>query len=131
MPKFSRTSQRRLSQCRPELQELFEKVCEEYDCKILCGHRGQEEQDWLFDNARSKVRYPNGRHNKTPSAAVDVIPWPAPAWEDHKSFVYFAGFVKGVAFGMGFKTRWGGDWDSDNDLNDQTFNDLVHFEWVG
>ena len=24
--------------------------------------------------------------------------------------------------------RWGGDWDKDFDLDDQTFNDLCHFE---
>jgi peptidoglycan L-alanyl-D-glutamate endopeptidase CwlK len=26
------------------------------------------------------------------------------------------------------RIRWGGDWDMDNDLSDNTFNDLVHFE---
>jgi len=47
---------------------------------------------------------------------------------------YFAGYVKGVAT-MLYKNgtiksriRWGGDWDSDTDLKDNTFNDLPHFE---
>ena len=34
----------------------------------------------------------------------------------------------GVAAAEGIKIRWGGDWDRDNDLADQSFNDLVHFE---
>ena len=24
--------------------------------------------------------------------------------------------------------HWGGDWDRDTEVNDQTFNDLAHFE---
>ena len=40
----------------------------------------------------------------------------------------FGGFVKGVASQKGIKIRWGGDWDSDNDLHDQNFIDLPHFE---
>jgi hypothetical protein len=29
---------------------------------------------------------------------------------------------------MNIKIRWGGDWDSDNIMKDQTFNDLPHFQ---
>ena len=74
--------------------------------------------------------YPNGKHNRKPSAAIDVAPWPIPDWEDLKTFYFFSGVVKGIANCLEIKIRWGGDWDSDNDLNDQTFNDLVHFELV-
>ena len=31
---------------------------------------------------------------------------------------------------MNIKIRWGGDWDSDNIMKDQTFNDLPHFEII-
>ncbi len=61
--------------------------------------------------------------------AVDIAPYPID-WKDHKRFYYLAGIVKGVASQMGIKVRWGGDWDSDNDLNDQSFMDLGHFEIV-
>ena len=40
----------------------------------------------------------------------------------------FGSFVRGVAYKMGVEIRWGGDWDGDFDLKDQTFMDLVHFE---
>ena len=33
-----------------------------------------------------------------------------------------------VAQDLDIPIRWGGDWDSDNNLNDQNFMDLVHFE---
>ena len=64
--------------------------------------------------------------------ATDVAPWfeekPHIRWLDTKSFYHFAGFVLGIAASMGFELRWGGDWDMDNDLHDQSFMDLVHFE---
>lgn len=36
----------------------------------------------------------------------------------------------GVATMMGVKIRWGGDWDLDTDLKDNTFDDLPHFELI-
>ena len=31
---------------------------------------------------------------------------------------------------MGIDLRWGGDWDRDTEVRDNTFDDLVHFEIV-
>ena len=67
--------------------------------------------------------------------AVDVAPYPLD-WKNIHKFYLFAGFVLGIVEAINanphlndkIKIRWGGDWDSDYDLNDQTFNDLVHFE---
>ena len=69
--------------------------------------------------------------------AVDVAPYPI-EWKNTKRFYHFAGFVKGAfrelqnsgEISKNWKLRWGGDWDSDNDLDDQSFMDLVHFELV-
>ena len=41
---------------------------------------------------------------------------------------YFAGFVKGIALMLGIPIRWGGDWNGNNDLKDNNFDDLPHFE---
>ena len=41
-----------------------------------------------------------------------------------------AGYIQATADKLGIKIRWGGDWDSDGDLDDQTFMDLGHFELV-
>lgn len=128
MPSFGTRSRRRLSTCHPDLQRLFNAVVKHFDCIILEGHRGKYRQNKLFDQGDSEVRFPDGRHNKKPSKGIDAAPWPIPDWEDLKSFYYFSGVVRGIARSMGIRIRWGGDWDSDNDLNDQTFNDLIHFE---
>lgn len=116
--------------CHPELQKLFKEVIKGYDCTIIQGRRTKEEQDEYFRTGKSKVEWPNSKHNSSPSNAVDVAPYPID-WNDYYSFYHFGGYVKGVADQMGINIRWGGDWDSDNDLNDQTFQDLVHFEIVG
>ena len=127
MPKFGRKSRTRLATCDTELQNLFSEVVKYFDCSILIGHRGEEDQNRAFDEERSKVRWPNGKHNSKPSSAVDVAPYPID-WEDRERFIYFGGFVKGYAFRMGIPLRWGGDWDNDTSLSDNKFDDLVHFE---
>ena len=127
MPKFGRKSRTRLATCDTELQNLFSEVVKYFDCSILIGHRGEKDQNKAFDEERSKVRWPNGKHNSKPSTAVDVAPYPID-WEDRERFIYFGGFVKGYAFRMGIPLRWGGDWDNDTSLSDNKFDDLVHFE---
>jgi len=127
MPKFGNKSQKNLNTCDPRLIELFEEVIEHFDCTVLQGHRGEEEQNEAFEKGFSKLKYPQGKHNKYPSLAVDVAPYPVD-WKDTQRFIYFAGFVKGIASQMGLNIRWGGDWDSDNELKDNKFNDLPHFE---
>lgn len=105
------------------------KVIQFYDCRVLCGHRDKAAQDEAYHSKRSKVRWPNSKHNKTPSLAVDVAPYPVD-WTDLDRFKVFGGFVLGVAATMGVKIRWGRDWDQDWDFGDQDFNDYPHFELV-
>ena len=130
MPRYSTTSRERLLTCHQDLQALFKEVIKEYDCTVIEGTRGKEKQDEYYRTGKSKVQFPNSKHNSQPSMAVDVAPYPID-WNDTNRFYHFGGYVQGVADRMGIGIRWGGDWDSDNDLNDQTFMDLVHFELIG
>lgn len=127
MPRFSATSRSRLANCDESLQRLFERVVSRWDCTVVEGHRDQEAQDRAFREGKSQLRWPNGKHNRLPSRAVDVAPYPID-WGNTKRFYAFGGYVLGVAEEMGIELRWGGDWDGDRDLDDQSFNDLVHFE---
>lgn len=127
MGQFSPTSLERLSQVHPDLKRLFEEVGKDYDCSILCGHRGEEEQHIAYQSGRSKLDWPESKHNSLPSMAVDAAPYPVD-WSDSKRFYLFAGFVLGTAKRMGIDLRWGGDWDRDWDLADNRFNDWPHFE---
>ena len=127
MPKFSKRSSSRLETCDKRLQDIFKEVVKEFDCTVIEGHRGKEKQNKAFDEGKSKLRYPNGNHNKIPSTAVDVAPYPID-WSDRDRFHYFAGYVIGIAKMMGHKLRWGGDWDMDTKTKDNRFDDLPHFE---
>ena len=127
MPKFGKKSRERLSSCDEDLIALFNEVVKYFDCSVLEGYRGKELQNKYFKEGTSKLKYPDGRHNKKPSNAVDVVPYPI-SWEDRERMTYFAGFVKGVAYQMGIPIRWGGDWNCNNNLKDNNFDDLPHFE---
>jgi len=127
MPKFGTTSQERLYSCHSDLIRLFEAVVVRFDCTVLEGHRGKEKQDNYYKGGKSKVQWPDGKHNSYPSEAVDVVPYPVD-WQDRERFHYFGGFVLGMATAMGIKIRWGGDWDMDTQVKDNKFDDLPHFE---
>lgn len=117
----------RLQSCHPDLIRLFSRVIQSVDCAILEGHRTRERQKELFAAGKSKTM--RSKHLSDPSMAIDVAPSPID-WNDRERFMHFAGFVRGVASEMGIAIRWGGDWDSDFDLADNSFDDLVHFELV-
>jgi len=127
---FGKRSRQNLDEAHPYLQEIFNEVIKIIDCAVIEGHRDREEQNKLYDIGQSKLRWPRSKHNTSPSLAVDVIPYPVD-WNDWDRFYFLAGIVKGVAFKLGYKIRWGGDWDSDNHFDDQSFHDLPHFELVG
>ena len=130
MPKFSDKSLRILEECHSDIQKLFKEVIKHYDCTVLCGHRSKEEQNELYRSGKSKLQYPNSKHNSSPSMAIDVVPCPID-WNDFNRFYHFMGYVTGVADQLNIKIRCGGDWDMDNSFKDQSFHDLPHFELIG
>jgi len=56
-------------------------------------------------------------------------PYPV-VWDDRERQTLFAGFVLATAKAIGVDLRWSGDWDSDTEVRDNSFDDLVHFEIV-
>ncbi len=139
---YGTTSTKRLNECHEDLQIIFKTVLPAWDNTILTGYRDKEEQTKKFESGESKVEWPHSKHNSQPSMAADVSPYPIPEkWGDddrneYEKFRYFAFYVLGVANTLytegviNNRLRWGGDWDGDKDVNDQDFNDLVHFELI-
>jgi peptidoglycan LD-endopeptidase CwlK len=127
---LSNSSSDKLSQCHSELQRLVKAVEERIGLVVSCGHRGKDEQDRAVAEGQSKTPWPTSKHNSLPSLAVDIEPLKRSQidWNDKVFFYYFAGYVMAVADLIDVKVRWGGDWDSDRDLHDQSFFDLPHFE---
>ena len=129
MPHFSDKSVSNLTTCDTRLQRLFQRVVRDFDCTILEGHRNKDRQNQMVEEGKSQVRWPGGKHNTLPSLAIDVTPYPI-VWDDRERQTLFAGFVLATAKAMGIDLRWGGDWDSDTEVGDNRFDDLVHFEIV-
>lgn len=108
---------------------IRDEVC---DVSLLYGYRDRELQNTLFENGMSTLRYPDSKHNHQPSLAVDLQPYPRPQAEPKLwgALGYIAGRAIERATQMGFTIRWGGDWDGDGDMTDQSFDDLFHIEKV-
>lgn len=133
MPKFGKRSTDNLSEAHPDLQTVFNEVVKHFDCTVIEGQRTEAEQNEVYRRGLSKLKFPNSKHNKCPSEAVDVLPYPID-WNDTNRMRYFAGFVVGIASMMkdreiiDHNIRWGGDWNKDTELKDNRFQDLPHFE---
>jgi peptidoglycan L-alanyl-D-glutamate endopeptidase CwlK len=127
MPEFSERSKKKLATCDKRLQTIMNELIKQFDVTIVCGYRGQEEQEEAFETGASKLHFPDSKHNNYPSLAVDVIPY-GTKYTKSPPFYYMAGLIRAIAQAQLITIRWGGDWDSDTDFYDQTFNDLGHFE---
>lgn len=125
--KFSKRSQEKLETCDSRIQEIMNEAIKIIDFTVLEGHRSKDLQNLYYEQGKSKLKYPQSRHNSYPSMAIDIAPYPID-WNDRERFVYIAGIIKGIGMAMGYKIRWGGDWNMNNNLKDQTFFDLPHFE---
>lgn len=137
MYQYSAISKTRLDTCHGDLKILFNHIILNRDCSIICGHREEEDQNKAFEEGRSKVQWPNSKHNLIPSLAVDVAPYEKTHIDWGKlQGAEFAGYVIGVADTlyrsgvMKHKIRRGADWDNDYDVDDTTFWDANHFEII-
>jgi len=135
---YSRTGKERLETCHPDIQTIWTELIHWIDASVFCGHRGEADQNKAFLENKSKVKYPNSKHNSKPSMAVDSGPYFVEIhntdWNDKLAFARFAGRVDQIADQLlkeGKITHtiiWGGDWDNDGRSVDQTFLDLPHFQ---
>jgi peptidoglycan L-alanyl-D-glutamate endopeptidase CwlK len=108
-------SRTKLATCHLDLRRLVEDVVAQVDAgalatagvtdlTVLCGYRGQKEQDQAFKEGNSKLRFPNSRHNSVPSMAVDLAPFPLD-WKNRDAFLVLRGFVLARAAALGIKLR--------------------------
>lgn len=125
--KLEDESRGKLLTCHPSLIHVIETASQYLPLRVLEGHRSERRQEELYLEGKSKVRGGQSKHNKLPSEAVDVVILPV-NWGDTQRFYFMGGFIMSVAASLGINLRYGGDWDSDLEFKDQTFNDLVHFE---
>lgn len=139
MPRFGTQSLKQLKTCHPDLIIIHQMVIKYFDHAVREGQRSIERQFELFQSDRTKIDgiTKMGKHNFVPSMADDSYPWPVNLSDKPKMkarFYMYAGYMfmateilyeqKKITH----KLRWGGDWDSDKDFTDQSFDDLPHME---
>jgi peptidoglycan L-alanyl-D-glutamate endopeptidase CwlK len=137
MNKWSEKSRIQRETIHPELKLLADVMLQIHDCSLLQGFRGEEEQNNAYYMNNSKLKWPESKHNKTPSLAMDLAPYiKGQSYWDREQVLFFAGMVVAVADvlyeqgNMKYRIRWGGDWDSDNNFKEHSFFDGIHFELV-
>lgn len=125
--KFGTNSLMRLENCDTRLQKIAQLAISRspVDFAITCGHRGQEEQDRAFREGKSRLKWPQGKHNKLPSQAFDFVPFTdgKPDWTDLVLFGIVAREIKKAAKELSVEITWGGDWVG--------FKDHPHIELKG
>lgn len=126
MPKFGRTSLKRLNTCHKDLQDILHEAIKFVDFSVLEGYRDKETQNEYYRQGKSKLKFPQGKHNQNPSLAVDIAPYPI-NWSDLKRFRSVVFFIKGIAAAKGIKLRLGIDWNGDF-VGNERFVDAPHIE---
>ena len=123
MPRFGRRSKQRLKGVDAKLVNVANELIKLMDVTVIEGLRSQERQNELVAQGKSKTKF--GKH--VAGKALDLAPYPID-WNDRERFHYMGGLIRGIGHSLGVKIRWGGDWDSDGEIKDNAFDDLVHVE---
>lgn len=129
-------SEMQLGTVDPALAAIIREVAQYFPLKVSEGHRNEERQNEAYRTKKSKLQWPKSKHNRYPSIAVDVLPLKVKDgkvvvdWDDWKLFAMMAGLIIATGKCRGVKIRWGADWDSDFDLDEEKFRDGPHFELV-
>ena len=119
MPRFGRQSLIRLGEVHPELMALAHAVVAKVDCTVLCGYRGEKEQQEAYKLGHSRAQFGESPHNRKPSMAIDLVPWPID-WSNIPRFEAFAQTVKETAKELNIEIVCGADF--------KAFKDYPHFE---
>lgn len=124
MPKFSNSSKDKLKTCHPILQCIMNEAIKAYDFTILCGYRGESAQNKAYEKGNSKLKFPKSKHNKIPSLAVDIAPYPID-WNDIERFKELNYVVMNIAnyLCLDQYIQWGGTW--------KKFVDYPHYQIKG
>ena len=123
MFRFGRRSRKRLEGVDAKLVNVLNELIKIMDVTVIEGVRSEKRQLELLKKGATKVKYSKHMSGK----AVDIAPYPID-WEDRERFHYMGGMLRGIGQQLGTRVRWGGDWDSDGEIKDNNFDDLVHVE---
>ena len=111
MYKYGKRSVTNLQQCDQRLQLLMLYVLRKsnQDLSVICGHRGKEEQNKAYKGGKSQLFYPQSKHNRIPSIACDVVPYPID-WNDIDRYNEMCDLIDKCAKELDIDINLGRDW---------------------
>ena len=129
--RYGKKSLKVREELHPLLQTLMDKILEKYDICLICGYRTEETQNRYYRQGLSKLKYPQSKHNKQPSLAVDIAVYHKVGGVsfNEKDLIYMSGYIKGVADIMGIPIRVGSIWNKQW-VSENGFLDAGHIELV-
>lgn len=135
---YGRTSSGVLITASFKLQLVFDEALSMglIDITAIEGRRAKARQNRLFAIDKSKVKWPNSKHNvlnpNDLAHAVDAAPYVnGKASDVWYHCIFLAGVIQTCGEKLGIPIRWGGNWDRDGEpITDQEFQDLWHYEEV-
>ena len=95
---FGNTSKTRLFSCHGDICKIMFMAIDasEIDFTIVCGSRGEEEQEKAYAEGNSKAHYGESPHNATPSSlAVDICPYidGGLVWDTNEHWWYLSDLI--------------------------------------
>jgi|SRR5688572_1284174 len=128
---LGKASNARLDTCDPKIQRVIREADRQLskrgilDLTVLCGHRGEVEQNQAYRDGTSKKKWPESDHNQLPSPAVDVTAFPVD-WKDTIRQARLAGYIMAIGDVLDIELDWGDDWNNNGRSADETFHDMPH-----
>jgi hypothetical protein len=122
MPSFGPKSKQCRAELHPDLQRVVDRAIKKIDFSIICGRRGEKEQEEAFTKGNSKAHFGQSPHNKSPSAAFDFVPVPCD-WDNLEAFRKVVDVIKECAKEEIVHINCGIDW--------KKFADSPHIELDG
>lgn len=115
MIKYGKNSRAKIDELDGRLQRLLDRYSDsapaDLDLSIVCGHRGEAEQNKAFDEGKSKKRWPESGHNKQPAKAFDFMPYPFKGHDDRDGFCRIQGALRIIAEQEGIELKPMIGWD--------------------
>ena len=135
MFRYGEKSLEHIRKLHKDLQLILGEAIKYVDITVIDSHRDEDTQNKYFKEGKSKVKFPNSKHNKFPSMAVDIIPLKFPNnFKDWAKFAYMIGIIKGISEEMykngtiKHRLRFGLDFNRDGILFNDSFVDAPHIE---
>jgi peptidoglycan LD-endopeptidase CwlK len=101
-------SKQKLSQAHEMLIEFVTELDKRVPLTVICGYRGEAEQQEAYLTGHSRAQFGESPHNFKPSLAVDIGPRPLD-WGDLKAFDKLISEARRLAEDMHLDLEFGAD----------------------